>query len=162
MNELLEPLERMGPRGGLIMVGLAAVALLVAGLVFAMSMDALGLGLVSDAAGRSPEQARWLQGGLRFAASMAFVVSLPLAFVGVRLLTQRQYPSASEVFPPLSVNEITEALAAREGDQCVCTRCRVMVPADFSTGSCPVCASSVEYHEVCTDEDARMVLAALS
>ena len=89
-------------------------------------------------------------------------VVIPTSVVGLRLLTQRVYPPASEVFPPMSPDDIARVLRESDEVQCVCVRCRVMVPAAFSTGSCPVCASAVEYHEVDNEEDAKLVLAAMS
>ncbi len=151
MNDLLERLEAMGRTGGAIAVAIAVVA-------FALATGLLVLSF-SDADG---EQARWTRGGVRFAAFLLFALALPTAFVGVRLLTQTHYPPATDVFPPMTVDQIVKALAERQGDVCVCSRCRVIVPAEFSTGSCPVCASSVEYHEVHTDEDAKMVIATIS
>ena len=45
---------------------------------------------------------------------------------------------------------------------CACTRCRVVIEAVYSTGSCPVCASSVQYYEIDSDEDAEMVVLAMA
>jgi hypothetical protein len=82
--------------------------------------------------------------------------------VGVRLLTRTHYPSAAEIFPPMSVEEFIATVQERCGEISVCTHCRVQVPTEFSTGSCPVCGSSVEYFEVRDEEDAKMVIAAVS
>jgi len=151
VNDLIERLEAMGRTGGVIALS-AGVAVLLA---------AVALLVVSLISGEG-EQGRWTMGGVRFAAFLLVAVALPVLFVGARLLTQTHYPHASEVFPSLSIEELVRTLAEREGDVCVCSRCRLVVPAEFSTGSCPVCASSVEYHEVHTDEDAKMVIATIS
>lgn len=153
MNDLLEHLERWGRRGGTVAVVLCLVAVLVAAGLVWISAQPLPDGV---------ERGRWGIAGLRFGAALLCAVALPSGLVGVRLLTQQHYPPAHEVFPPQTVEAITEQLAQRHEPLCVCSRCRVVVPAAFSTGSCPVCASSVEYHEVHSDEDASMVLAAMS
>ena len=62
----------------------------------------------------------------------------------------------------MTVAEFVEFVQSRHGEICVCTHCRVQVPTEFSTGSCPVCGSSVEYHEVRNEEDAKMVISAVS
>jgi len=104
---------------------------------------------------------RWAGAGPQFIGAMLLVLGLPALFYSARLLVAPVYPSAASVFPPLSPDEIEAAVRDRDGDICVCTRCRVVVPADFSTGSCPVCASSIEYQDVRSDDDAALVIAAL-
>ncbi|MBX2799386.1 MAG: hypothetical protein KTR31_17050 [Myxococcales bacterium] len=164
MNELLERLEAMGRPGGLLALGVAFLAAAAGAGLFWLTLDpALGVEEAQRIAeGGSGMSTRWRTRGLRFSALLTFAMALPSAFLGVRLLTQRHYPRADEVFPPMDVGAIADALSQRTEDLCVCTRCRVMVPAAFSTGACPVCASAVEYHEVQSDEDAQMVLAAMS
>jgi hypothetical protein len=73
-----------------------------------------------------------------------------------------RYPSASETFPPLHEDAFQDAVRVRERPICACVRCRVVVPSSFSTGACPVCASSVDYYDVGSDADAEMALAALA
>lgn len=152
MNDLLERLEGWGRPGGSVAVGLCLVALGIAAALVWTSLAPLPGG-----GGRG----QWSVAGLRFGAALLCALALPSGIVGVRLLTQQHYPPAHEVFPPQSVESIAHQLAERSEPLCVCSRCRVIVPAAFSTGSCPVCSSSVEYHEVDSDEDASMVLAAM-
>jgi len=142
---LLDRLERMGRKGGWVALGLALALLPVV----------LGLGWLSAAA------EGWSSFGLGFPGALLGAVVLVLTFFGVRLLTQRHYPSAAEVFPPLEREAFARAVRDRDEPVCACTRCRVVLVAAFSTGSCPVCASSVDYYEVDSAEDADMVVMAL-
>ncbi len=147
MTDWWQRLEERGRVGGWIGV-LASVALIgVAVALWVYPMTA-GWG-------------RWMAVGPRFVAAMVLAVGLPGLFGSLRLLLAPIYPSASSVFPSLSEEELVEAIRNRHEDICVCTRCRVIVPADFSTGSCPVCASAVDYQDVCSDEDADLAIAAL-
>lgn len=145
MNALIERLEAMGRQGGAVALGLAGVLVAVGGVLVWASVGAEG----------------WWLYGYRFPAAILGAFALALVFVGVRLLTQRHYPSAAEVFPPLAKADFTAAVRERPHAVCACARCRVVLDAAFSTGSCPVCASSVDYYEVNTDEDAEMVILAL-
>lgn len=152
MTELIEWLEARGRRGGaLALLGCLAAAA-VAGLILGWSW----LGVDPEAT------SRWLLGGARFVAVLLGGAAMTLGVLGARLLTQKEYPSPAEVFPPLPVAELVVALQSRSEDVCVCLRCRVVLPSTFSTGACPVCASSVEYHEISDDEDVRIVIAALT
>lgn len=165
MDDLLERLEAMGTTGGLISIGLAVlltfagVGLLVLAYGGPSDITLLyALETTEGTAGEMHVSPRFIAiGGL-----VAFVFAMPLGIVGARSLMAPKYPSASEVFPSMEIAEIQSALAKATETQCVCASCRVMVPAAFSTGSCPVCASSLEYHEVRSEEDARIVIAAMS
>jgi hypothetical protein len=145
MDALLTRLEAMGRSGGWVALGLAAASVPVV----------VGLGWAAS------EADGWSAFGLGFPAALLAAAAMVLAFVGTRLLTQRHYPSAAEVFPPLPREAFATAVQERDEPVCACTRCRVVLSAAFSTGSCPVCASSVDYYEVTSDEDAEMVVMAL-
>lgn len=145
VNGLLDRLERMGRQGGVVAVALALALVPVAAGLGWLSVDADG----------------WASFGLGLPAALAGVMVMVLGFWGVRLLTMRHYPSASEVFPPLDREAFTEAVRQRDEPVCACTRCRVVLVAAFSTGACPVCASSVDYYEISSEEDAEMVVMAL-
>ncbi len=151
MTDLLEKLEVMGRRGGAIAAFLGVVVLGVA----------IGLGVWTAVA--DPGQfGRWGTGSIRFLALLLGAVAVVYAMVGVRLLTRNEYPAPDELFPALPLPEFVDVVRNHGGGICVCTRCRVQVPPTFSTGSCPVCASTVDYFEVRSDEDAQMVVSAVS
>ena len=157
MNDLLEQLESWGKPGGYALLSVAGMALLLGVVLFLVDVP-----LESMTALSAEESGEWVVNFRRLAVVALIAFALPTAMTGVRLLTQRRYPPADEVFPPMAREDLERALRERTEVQCVCARCRVMIPAAFSTGSCPVCASSVEYHEVSTDEDAELVIAALN
>jgi len=146
MNELIDHLQGMGRRGGFVALSIAA-GCLPASLVLAW----LGLAVMDG---------RWLPGLVGFAAALLAVGTMVFGLLGLKLLTQRHYPSAAEIFPPLPPAEFETAVRQREGTVCACTRCRIVIDATFSTGSCPVCTSSVDYYEIDSDEDAEMVILA--
>jgi len=146
MNGLIERLEAMGRTGGGVALGLAGGLVLVAVVLAVASIGAEG----------------WWLFGYRFPAAVLGAFALALSFVGVRLLTQRHYPSAAEVFPPLAPEAFALAVRQRDEPVCACSKCRVVLVAAFSTGACPVCASSVDYYEVSSDDDAEMVILASS
>ncbi len=79
-------------------------------------------------------------------------------FVGMRSATSTTYPTPEESFPSLPLDEFKAALFAEYRPLCVCADCLIHLPAQFSTGSCPRCLSSVRYYEINTDEDVDMVL----
>lgn len=145
VNVLLDRLEHMGRQGGMIALGAAAVLVPLSAALGWFAVEADG----------------WSSFGLGLPGALAGVMAMVLGFWGVRLLTQRHYPSASEVFPPMEREAFTTAVRTAEEPVCACTRCRVVLDAAFSTGACPVCASSVDYYEVTSDEDAEMVVMAL-
>ena len=148
MNDLLDHLEGMGRKGGLIALAIAAVC----------APSAAALVWV----GRSLVEGVWLPGLLYFFALMLVGATMTLGLLGIRLLTQRHYPSAAEIFPPLPKAEFEDAVRNREHPVCACTRCFIVLEATYSTGACPVCTSSVDYYEVDCDEDADMVILASS
>ena len=166
MDGLFERLEAMGTVGGLVAIGLAL--LVAAGGVGLLALAAMGptdatvvYNFVEETTGEAG-QIHVSSELLLISGMMMIVFAIAPAMIGARAMGGSAYPSASEVFPSMSVPDIEAALAKTAEPLCVCTKCRVMVPAAYSTGSCPVCASSVEYHEVQSDEDARMVIAAMS
>lgn len=164
MDDLLQRLEGMGTTGGLISLG-AALILVALGIAL-MLLAAAGpsestLMYAFEQDGGQSGEVHVPSPFLAISGLIAFVFALAPAVIGVRAMAGSRYPSASEVFPSMDVAAIEHALATAEETQCVCTSCRVMVPAAFSTGSCPVCASSLEYHEVESEEDARLVIAAM-
>jgi RNA polymerase subunit RPABC4/transcription elongation factor Spt4 len=148
MNELIDRLQHMGRKGGFIALGIAVVSLPGSALLAYLSLFVI--------------EGRWFPGILGFAAAMLLVGTMTFGMLGLRLLTQTHYPSAAEIFPPLSKAEFEDAVRNREHTVCACTRCHVVLDAAYSTGACPVCASSVDYYEVDSDEDADMVILALS
>lgn len=91
---------------------------------------------------------------------VAFGVGVATMLV-VRRLQPERYPDPRTVFPPLSVEDMEQTLLERTDDLAVCTNCRVAVPQRVSTGSCPVCASSVAYVDVRDDDDVALVMAAI-
>jgi hypothetical protein len=148
MNELIDRLQGMGRQGGFVALGIAGACLPTS-----LALTWLGLSVF---------EGRWLPGIAGFGAAMLLVGTMVFGLLGLRLLTQRHYPSAAEIFPPLPPAEFEAALREREGPVCACARCKVVLDATFSTGACPVCTSSVDYYEVDSDEDADMVLLASS
>ncbi|MEM6925292.1 MAG: hypothetical protein AAF602_00070 [Myxococcota bacterium] len=147
MTEWWQNLEAQGRVGG--WIGLVvSLALLGGAVALAIYPSTAGWGL-------------WASAGPRFLAAMLLVFALPGLFASARLLTAPVYPSASSVFPSLPRAEFERAVRDREEPICACSRCRVIVPAAFSTGSCPVCASSIDYQDVRNDEDADLVIAAI-
>ena len=167
MNDLLERLEGMGQTCGFLALALSA-ALLAA--TFGLAWASTDGFTTYEALLSNPEpdaiegtlNAYWRYRAFAFGAAFTLVMALGPLFVGLQLVTQTNYPSAAETFPPLPVPEIEAALRNRTEAQSVCTRCHVMVPTAFSTGSCPVCASSVESHDDRDDEDIGIVVAAMS
>ena len=81
--------------------------------------------------------------------------------VGIRLLTRIDYGNAEDLFPSLHRDDFLYALDNEPRPLCVCTRCLIHLPAQFSTGGCPRCNSSVEYYEIASDEDAAMAASAV-
>lgn len=146
MNDLIERIEAMGRQGGMLSLAVAAVSI-VAGSVLAY-LALYGV------------EGLWFPGILGFGAALLIAGAMVFGLLGLRLLTQRHYPSAAEVFPPLPPEAFKRAVRERDEALCACTRCRVVIVATFSTGSCPVCTSSVDYYEVDSDEDAEMVVLA--
>ena len=146
MFGLFERIEAMGPRGGWLGVGVAAALLLVAALAVWGSFVVDG---------------RWWVAIYRLTAGVLGTVAMAVAMVGVRQLTQRHYPPPEEVFPPLAPEAFRAAVTVRAAPIFACTRCRVIIEATWDTGSCPVCASSVDYYSVTSDDDAAMVLLAM-
>jgi len=104
----------------------------------------------------------WLVLGPNFLAILAAAGAMVFGMVGFQLLTRNTYASAEELFPSLHRDDFIRALNEEPRPLCVCTRCRIHLPAQFSTGGCPRCNSSVEYYEINTDEDASMAAAAVS
>ncbi|MEN0064175.1 MAG: hypothetical protein AAGA48_18640 [Myxococcota bacterium] len=147
MTDWWQQLEGQGRAGG--WLGLLASLTMIGG--------ALAIGIYP----MYVEWGRWESAGFQFIAGLLFVMGLPALFYSARLLTAPVYPSASSVFPSLSTEELTAVIHDRTDDICVCTRCRIVVPALYSTGSCPVCSSSIDYQDVRDDEDVKLVLAAL-
>jgi len=118
----------------------------------------LGVGLLLLWTAGSLPIGRWM---VRIAGLVFLAAAVPYVFEGARLLLERRYPSPAELFPPIAPDELIATLRALEQELCVCTRCMVTIPAEFSTGSCPVCASGIEYHQVATAEDATLVIAGI-
>lgn len=144
MFDLLDRLEQMGRRGAPVALGIAGVLLLLAvGLVIASLVFEGGI---------------WASGGARGLAFLFAALAMIFGMFGVRLLTARAYPSPESLFPSLPKDEFKRAVREEERPLCVCTRCLIHLPGQFSTGACPRCASSVEYYEINTDDDADMVI----
>lgn len=148
MLTLLGRLEQMGRQGGMIALSISVIAgLLTLSLLF-FSFQ--------------PEEGLWGPGLMRGLALLFFSLGAVFGMVGARILTARVYPSVESLFPSLSKDDFIQAVADEPRPLCVCTRCMIHLPGQFSTGSCPRCASSVDYYEITTDEDASMVLLSLS
>lgn len=146
MNDLIDRLQAMGRRGGWVALGIATGCLPAGAILTWVALYVL--------------DGQWLPAGVGFGASLLLVGGMVFGLVGIRLLTQRHYPSAAELFPPLAPRDFEAALRGRPSPVCACAKCRVVLDAAFSTGACPVCASSVDYYEVANDEDADMVILA--
>lgn len=148
MIALIDRFEQMGRRGGPPALALAGFLVLVAAVM-------LGASFLFEL------PSRWAEGALRGIGIFAAVMGVVYGMVGARLLTARIYPPAEEVFPSLPPDDFVQVVRTGERPMCVCTRCRIFLPAHFSTGACPRCASSVDYYEIASDDDADMVLLAV-
>ena len=148
MIALIERFERMGRRGAGPALGLAALLVLLTGIMgFAPFFGAFG---------------PWTARGMQFTALLAGAGAMVFGILGARLLTAREYPPVEEIFPSLDPESFRRALREEERPLCACSRCLIHIPARFSTGACPRCASSVDYYEIETDDDAEMVLLAMN
>ncbi len=148
MFTLIERLESMGRRGAWPALGLTAGLLALAAMTAGMPLFT--------------EFGQWTTRGMHFVALLSGAFAMVLGMLGLRLLTAREYPSAESIFPSLEPDAFRRALQEEERPLCACARCRIHLPARFSTGSCPRCASSVDYYEIESDDDAEMVLLAMN
>ena len=145
--EILEKLETMGTRGAYAALGIAALLVLTAVALAGLSF--------------------WLEGawgtlGLRGLAFASVLASMLFGMVGAKGLQPSPYGSASDAFPSMGRDEFLLTVDTADRPVCVCAACFIAIPAHFSTGSCPVCASAVDYYEINTDEDAQMIRSAIS
>lgn len=148
MLSLIDRLERMGRRGAWPALSVAALLVLFSGVMAAGP-------LLSDTG-------MWTTRGMHFAALLAGALAMVFGILGARLLTAREYPPVDEIFPSLDPDDFLRAIREEERPLCACARCLIHLPARFSTGSCPRCASSVDYYEVECDDDAEMVVLAMN
>lgn len=147
MMTLIERLERMGRRGA------QPALLLTAGLVV--------FAVASAVVPWVYELGRWPTRGMHLAGFLSAGFAMVFGILGARLLTAREYPPPEQVFPSLDPEDFRRAMYEEPRPFCACARCRIHIPAQFSTGACPRCESTIEYYEVESDEDAQMVLAAM-
>lgn len=148
MITLIDRFEQMGRRGAVPALGLAALLLLV-------GIALIGWSFTVE------EPSRWALIGMRGGGAVSGAFGVVYGMFGVRLLKESSLPSPEEIFPSLEREAFLRALREEPRPLCVCTRCRIHLPAQFSTGGCPRCSSSVDYYEVSTDEDMDMVLMSL-
>lgn len=148
MFDLLDRLDRMGPSGAPISV---AIGLLLA----LLSAYLVGTAQFGEDVGR------WGALGMRSVALFTTVMSVLFLLMGLRHRAGPRYPDPSDVFPSLPAPDFREAMYAAPRPLCACSDCRIHVPAQFSTGSCPACSSSLNWHEVESDDDADLVCSAV-
>jgi hypothetical protein len=141
---ILQRFENMGRKGGLPSLGVALLLIAVSGV-------SAYYGWLSD---DNDSMIRIL--GPNFVALSAGAGAMVFTVLGMKLLTQVDYGDPEDLFPSLHRDDFLRALKNEQRPLCVCTRCRIHLPAQFSTGACPRCNSSVEYYEIATDEDANM------
>jgi len=146
--DLIDRIEKRGRAGAPIGIGLGV---LLVGL-------AIGLLLTSFT---TNSDSRWVVGGLRGGAFLAIALGTIFGMVGARLLTARQYPPPEEIFPSLSADDFKAAIYIEPRPVCACAVCLIYLPAQYSSGSCPRCQSSLDWYEIATDEDADLVLSAV-
>ena len=150
MFDLIDRLERLGPSGAPIAVG---IGLLLAGIA-----TVLALGSITSNA----DVSRWAMLGYRGGAFMAFALAMVFGMVGVRLGTGPRYPDPADVFPSVPVAEFKAAMYAGDRPLVACSDCRIFLPAQYSTGACPRCSSSLGWHRIETDEDAELICSAVA
>ena len=75
-------------------------------------------------------------------SSGLLVVGLVAVVTGFRAGSAPKYPTPEETFPSISIIEFKAVLYAGDRPLCVCTDCLIYLPAQFSTGSCPRCATT--------------------
>ena len=149
MLTLLQRFENMGRKGAIPALGTAFLLLIVC--------------VVSAYVGwvNSTGDSGWMVLGPNFLAICAGAGVMVFAMVGFQLLTRNTYASAEELFPSMARADFVQAIHEEPRPLCVCTRCHIHLPAQFSTGSCPRCNSSVEYYEIDSNDDAEMAIAAV-
>ncbi len=149
MITILQRFENMGRQGGLPSLGVAL-------LLIALSALSAYYGWLSE---DGDSMLRIL--GPNFVALSAAAGAMVFTIMGLKLLTQVDYGDPEDLFPSLHRDDFLRALKQEQRPLCVCTRCRIHLPAQFSTGGCPRCNSSVEYYEIASDEDAKMAASAI-
>ncbi len=150
MFEFLDRIEAMGERGAYLAIGLAGWFLV------------LSVGLGAGSLWIPLDEYRWTAVALGAGCLLCLAASMVLGVVGAKQYSNRHYPSAAEVFPSLPRDAFIHAVHTEDRPLCVCAACLIHLPAQFSTGGCPRCASSVDYYEIVTDEDAQMVIVSLA
>lgn len=148
MLTLIDRFERMGRRGAWPALSLTAGLVLFGGTMAVLPWMS--------------ETGMWTTRGMHFVALLSGALAMVFGIVGARLLTAREYPPVDEIFPSLEPEAFLRALREEERPLCACARCLITLPARFSTGACPRCASSVDYYEVECDDDAEMVVLAMN
>ena len=149
MFDLIDRLERLGPSGAPLAVGI--------GLILAVVATTLAIYSITNDVGISRYSVLGLRGLAFFTLAMATVFGM----VGVRLRTGPSYPDPADVFPSLPVAEFKAAMYAGERPLAACSACLIHLPAQFSTGACPRCSSSLGWHHIENDEDAELICSAV-
>lgn len=149
MFDLIDRLERLGPSGAPYAVAIG-LALAIA------AVTAASWTLVAG-----DEVSRWTILGMRGVAFFTGAFAMIFAMVGVRLRTGTRYPDPAEVFPSLPATEFKAAIFVEPRPLVACSSCRIHLPAAFSTGACPRCSSSLNWHQIETDDDAELVCSAV-
>jgi len=146
---ILQRIEDMGRKGAPPAIALSCLLAIVCAMATYLAWAA------------NEADSTWWQLAPSFVALSAGAASVVSAMVGIRLLTRVDYGAPEDLFPSLHREDFLRALREETRPLCVCTRCLIHLPAQFSTGSCPRCNSSVEYYEIETDEDAKMAASAV-
>ena len=147
---LIERFESMGRKGGVPALATALILLIIcAASAYTGWSNSFG-------------DSRWMVLGPNAIAIMAFGLSGVFAIVGAKLLTRTSYAMPEDLFPSMHRDDFLRALREEPRPVFACTRCRIHIPAQFSTGSCPRCASSVDYLEIGDDKDAEIAASAVS
>lgn len=150
MFDLIDRLERLGPSGAPIAVGLGMLLAAVAAILAVASING------------DPDASRWAALGYRGGAFLFFALSMVFGMVGVRLRTGPRYPDPADVFPSVPPAEFKAAMYAGDRPLAACSECRIFLPAQYSTGACPRCSSSLGWHRIETDEDAELICSAVA
>ena len=144
--DVLGRIERMGRRAALPAFALAAIVL-ATGVLVALAPQ---LGLVPFAPAR-----------MIFIGATIAMWSPIFVLIGVRALTASPY-DAEEAFPSMSEEAFRATVQQGPRPIGVCTNCRISIPGEYSTGSCPRCGSALDWYDIGDDRDAELVLISMS
>jgi hypothetical protein len=144
--DVLERFEKMGRMGAPVAFA-AALILIALGALIAVAPD---------------------MGWTRYTSDRTIVLGSCIAIwspifvlLGVRSLTAQKY-DAADAFPSLSEAEFIDVIASGRLPLGVCTVCKISIPGEYATGTCPRCGSMLDWYEIHEEDDAKLVLAAMS